>query len=180
MTGDKQDPEGTRKSAACGRVCLVGQLCKNLAVRNRENPAGRHPLRTAGTVFKNDISTKKITSTVCNWGTSNQPTFVNPDNIRRLDTIRERETHVPNIGRIHLDLFASLRCRRGDFVPSRWRLPECQRMIFPVAVILKRLAAPRCVLSFFFLFFFTIPSSKKFRMFLNYSGAFCRSYSSDP
>jgi hypothetical protein len=30
-------------------------------------------------------------------------------------------------------------------------------MIFPVEVILKRLAAPRCVFSFRFLFFFTVP-----------------------
>jgi hypothetical protein len=33
-------------------------------------------------------------------------------------------------------------------------------MILPVAVILKRLAAPRCVFNFLFLFFFTISSSK--------------------
>ena len=52
--------------------------------------------------------------------------------------------------------FASLRIRRGFFVPNKWRLPECQRMIFPVEVILKRLAAPRCVFSFIFLFFFTV------------------------
>ena len=49
--------------------------------------------------------------------------------------------------------------RRGFLVPSKWRLPECQRMILPVDVILKRLAAPRCVFSFIFLFFFTISSS---------------------
>jgi len=49
--------------------------------------------------------------------------------------------------------------RRGFFVPSKWRLPECQRMILPVAVILKRFAAPRCVFNFIFLFFFTMPSS---------------------
>ncbi len=38
--------------------------------------------------------------------------------------------------------------RFGRFVPSKCRLPECIRMIFPVAVTLKRLAAPRCVFSF--------------------------------
>src|SRR5579862_7097487 len=49
--------------------------------------------------------------------------------------------------------------RRGFFVPSRCRLPERQRKIFPVEVSLNRLAAPRCVFNFIFLFFFTIPSS---------------------
>src|ERR1700676_2550701 len=46
--------------------------------------------------------------------------------------------------------FFSLRMRPGFFVPSRWRLPECMRRILPVAVTLKRLAAPRCVFSFIF------------------------------
>src|SRR3974390_408165 len=45
--------------------------------------------------------------------------------------------------------FFSLRMRRAGLVPSRWRLPECMRTILPFAVILKRLRAPRCVLSFF-------------------------------
>jgi hypothetical protein len=46
--------------------------------------------------------------------------------------------------------FLSFRMRPCFFVPVKWRLPECMRTILPVAVILKRLAAPRCVLSFFF------------------------------
>src|SRR6266481_1412477 len=46
--------------------------------------------------------------------------------------------------------FFSLRMRPGAFVPSRWRLPECMRRILPVAVTLKRFAAPRCVFNFFF------------------------------
>src|ERR1700675_3757420 len=46
--------------------------------------------------------------------------------------------------------FFSLRMRPGFLVPSRWRLPECMRRILPPAVTLKRLAAPRCVFSFFF------------------------------
>ena len=46
--------------------------------------------------------------------------------------------------------------RRGFFVPSRWRFPERQRNTFPVEVILKRFAAPRCVFAFIFVFFFTI------------------------
>src|SRR5260370_10507877 len=46
--------------------------------------------------------------------------------------------------------FLSLRIRPCFFVPVKWRLPECIRTILPVAVILKRLAAPRCVFSFFF------------------------------
>ncbi len=49
--------------------------------------------------------------------------------------------------------------RRGFLVPSKWRLPDRQRITLPVEVILKRLAAPRCVLAFIFLFFFTISSS---------------------
>ena len=49
--------------------------------------------------------------------------------------------------------FLSLRIRPERLVPVKWRLPECARMIFPLAVILKRLAAPRCVFSFFFGFF---------------------------
>src|SRR5438045_7490135 len=35
-------------------------------------------------------------------------------------------------------------------VPVKWRLPECMRTTLPLAVILKRLAAPRWVLSFIF------------------------------
>ena len=46
--------------------------------------------------------------------------------------------------------FLSLRMRLGALVPSRRRLPECIRSSFPVPVILKRLAAPRCVFSFIF------------------------------
>src|SRR5579863_85916 len=46
--------------------------------------------------------------------------------------------------------FFSLRMRPGAFVPSRWRLPECERIILPVAVTLKRFAAPRCVFNFNF------------------------------
>src|SRR5271168_3938016 len=40
--------------------------------------------------------------------------------------------------------------RPGFLVPSKCRLPECIRLIFPVPVILKRLRAPRCVFNFFF------------------------------
>src|SRR5579859_120968 len=40
--------------------------------------------------------------------------------------------------------------RPERLVPVKWRLPECARIILPVLVILKRLAAPRCVFSFFF------------------------------
>src|SRR5258707_2883943 len=40
--------------------------------------------------------------------------------------------------------------RPERLVPVKWRLPECARTILPVAVILKRFAAPRCVFSFFF------------------------------
>src|SRR4029077_15400884 len=39
--------------------------------------------------------------------------------------------------------------RPWALVPVKWRLPECMRTILPVAVNLKRLAAPRCVFSFF-------------------------------
>jgi hypothetical protein len=45
--------------------------------------------------------------------------------------------------------FFSLRIRPDFFVPSKWRLPECMRIILPVEVTLKRFAAPRCVFSFF-------------------------------
>src|SRR4029077_11921901 len=40
--------------------------------------------------------------------------------------------------------------RPARLVPVKWRLPECARTILPVPVNLKRLAAPRCVFSFFF------------------------------
>src|SRR2546430_8814690 len=46
--------------------------------------------------------------------------------------------------------FLSLRMRPCALVPVKWRLPECMRTTLPVAVILKRLAAPRWVLSFIF------------------------------
>src|SRR5215470_14918234 len=50
--------------------------------------------------------------------------------------------------------FFRRRMRLAAFVPSRCRLPECMRSSLPVAVTLKRLAAPRCVFSFCF---FAIP-----------------------
>src|ERR1700753_1398394 len=40
--------------------------------------------------------------------------------------------------------------RPGALVASRWRLPECERMILPVDVTLNRFAAPRCVFNFNF------------------------------
>src|SRR6267143_4409743 len=46
--------------------------------------------------------------------------------------------------------FFSLRMRPGLFVPIKWRLPECPRLILPLAVNLKRFLAPRCVFSFNF------------------------------
>jgi hypothetical protein len=47
--------------------------------------------------------------------------------------------------------FFKRRMRFGPFVPSKCRLPECERTILPFFVILKRLAAPRCVFNFSFL-----------------------------
>src|SRR5713226_1469741 len=47
--------------------------------------------------------------------------------------------------------FFSRRMRLAGLVPSRCRLPECMRSSLPVEVSLKRLAAPRCVLSLRFL-----------------------------
>src|SRR5271168_2012722 len=44
--------------------------------------------------------------------------------------------------------FFSRRIRLAGFAPIRWRLPEWLRRNFPVAVFLKRFAAPRCVFSF--------------------------------
>jgi hypothetical protein len=59
-----------------------------------------------------------------------------------------------NMRRIFLasDGSTSTECRRcrmrfGFFVPSRWRLNACARMILPVLVTRKRFAAPRCVFS---------------------------------
>src|SRR5258708_22691151 len=46
--------------------------------------------------------------------------------------------------------FFSLRMRPGAFVPIKWRLPECPRLILPLAVNLKRFLAPRCVFNFNF------------------------------
>src|SRR5580704_2423961 len=46
--------------------------------------------------------------------------------------------------------FFSLRMRPGAFVPRICRLPECERIILPVAVTLNRFAAPRCVFNFNF------------------------------
>src|SRR5260370_18095751 len=40
--------------------------------------------------------------------------------------------------------------RPGLFVPIKWRLPECPRLILPLAVNLKRFLAPRCVFNFNF------------------------------
>ncbi len=63
--------------------------------------------------------------------------------------------------------FFSLRIRPGFLVPSKCRLPECIRLIFPVPVILKRFRAPRWVFNFFFGFveFLGIPfdSSRRVR-----------------
>src|SRR5216110_285704 len=46
--------------------------------------------------------------------------------------------------------FFSLRMRPGLFVPIKWRLPECPRLILPFAVNLKRFLAPRWVFNFNF------------------------------
>src|SRR6267378_7568374 len=46
--------------------------------------------------------------------------------------------------------FLSLRMRPGALVPIKWRLPEWPRRILPLAVILKRFLAPRCVFNFNF------------------------------
>ena len=46
--------------------------------------------------------------------------------------------------------FFSLRIRPGLFVPIKWRLPECPRLILPFAVNLKRFLAPRWVFNFNF------------------------------
>src|ERR1700682_1944886 len=40
--------------------------------------------------------------------------------------------------------------RPGLFVPIKWRLPECPRLILPLAVNLKRFLAPRWVFNFNF------------------------------
>src|ERR1700731_1008702 len=40
--------------------------------------------------------------------------------------------------------------RPGLFVPIKWRLPECPRLILPLAVNLKRFLAPRWVFNFSF------------------------------
>ena len=50
------------------------------------------------------------------------------------------------------------RMRFGRLVPSKCRLPECARITLPVDVTLNRFAAPRCVFSFNFLFFFNVSS----------------------
>ena len=50
------------------------------------------------------------------------------------------------------------RMRFGRLVPSKCRLPECARITLPVDVTLNRLAAPRWVFSFNFLFFFNVSS----------------------
>src|ERR1700704_1964905 len=44
--------------------------------------------------------------------------------------------------------FFNLRMRPGAFVPIKWRLPECPRLILPFAVNLKRFLAPRWVFNF--------------------------------
>jgi hypothetical protein len=77
--------------------------------------------------------------------------------------------------------FFNLRMRPGFFVPSKCRLPECIRLIFPDAVILKRLRAPRCVFNFFLgfvefrgipllplVYFFLLPTSSARRAKSNY------------
>jgi hypothetical protein len=50
------------------------------------------------------------------------------------------------------------RMRFGRLVPSKCRLPECARITLPVDVTLNLFAAPRCVFSFNFLFFFNVSS----------------------
>src|SRR5690349_12695188 len=46
--------------------------------------------------------------------------------------------------------FFSLRMRPEALRPVKWRLAVWPRKIFPVAVTLKRLRAPRCVFNFIF------------------------------
>jgi hypothetical protein len=47
--------------------------------------------------------------------------------------------------------FFKRRMRFGPLVPSKCRLPECERTTLPFFVILNRFAAPRCVFNFSFL-----------------------------
>jgi hypothetical protein len=59
-------------------------------------------------------------------------------------------------------IFFSLRMRPGAFVPIKCRLPECPRLILPLAVILKRFLAPRCVFNFNFGFDAFLGIAKSF------------------
>ena len=55
--------------------------------------------------------------------------------------------------------------RFAGLAPRMWRLPECIRKTFPPLEILKRLAAPRCVLTFSLTLFF-LPTGPFLRSFL--------------
>src|SRR5213082_2167366 len=58
--------------------------------------------------------------------------------------------------------FFSLRMRPEALRPVKWRLAVWPRKIFPAAVILKRLRAPRCVFNFIFGFDAFLGISKPF------------------
>ncbi len=59
-------------------------------------------------------------------------------------------------------IFFKRRMRFAGLVPSKCRLPECMRSALPLAVNLNRLAAPRCVFSFFFTFCLFLATSSLF------------------
>src|SRR5215472_3534844 len=63
--------------------------------------------------------------------------------------------------------FLSLRMRPEALSPVKWRLAEWPRRIFPPAVNLKRLRAPRCVFNFIFGFDAFLGIAKTFPCLLN-------------
>jgi len=152
----------TRKSAACGRVCLVGTTVKNLAVRKSEDPAGRHPFtHCLQRCSKRYFYKEKLLHINCMpiGALLTSPTFV----IFRQQfggqiPIREPRDARESPG-FHLDFVlracaAAGRSEAGGAagVPAH---------DFSSCGILTRLAAPRCVLSFFFFVFLTIPWLEK-------------------
>ena len=102
-----------------------------IAITAAGNPAGRHPLRSA----RHEKNSN-----------------------RKLEAVRQRQPHVLHVGRIHDGLYSELAHAARLLGAQQVALARTPAHKFPGGVILKRLAAPRCVFNFIFLFFFTISS----------------------
>src|SRR5260370_23050249 len=145
LLGDKLGA-GTRKKARTATGLSLGMNCLpqfTIALRRRFTSAAYRPAGTR----------EALPGTICE---TSVPHFLRRA-LAAAPTIKES---LYPYGSICLTLatsalftsvsFFSLRMRPGALVPIKCRLPECPRLILPLAVNLKRFLAPRWVFNFNF------------------------------